>query len=96
MKNERIFISLSIFRHVYNYCTNANTQPAASRATSKPVGKTTAANRAGAGHDGANIVGGELYNNLKDHLKHYLEKICEVKTKSFHFVQFYFLQIFVS
>ena len=29
--------------------------------------------------DGANIVGGELYARLKNHLKNYLEKICEVR-----------------
>jgi hypothetical protein len=29
--------------------------------------------------DGANIVGGELYAKLKNHLKSYLEKICEVR-----------------
>lgn len=30
------------------------------------------------GQDGANIVGGELYNKLKSYLQTYLDDICQV------------------
>jgi hypothetical protein len=30
--------------------------------------------------DGANIMGGEIYTKLKNHLQSYLEKICEVRS----------------
>jgi hypothetical protein len=64
------------YRHVYNYCTNTQSQGFTAKATPK-VG---ANNRNAAVQDGANIVGGELYTKLKNHLKVYLEKICEVRS----------------
>ena len=60
---------------MYNYCTatqhHTNTRPAGRAVNGN--------NRASSMADGANIVGGELYARLKNHLKNYLEKICEVR-----------------
>ncbi|CAF4311102.1 unnamed protein product, partial [Adineta steineri] len=39
--------------------------------------RTGGNNRQNNVQDGAKIVGGELYTKLRNHLKAYLEKICE-------------------
>ncbi|CAF0885104.1 unnamed protein product [Adineta ricciae] len=64
---------MELYTHVYNYCTatqhHTNTRPAGRAVNGNSRGSNMA--------DGANIVGGELYARLKNHLKNYLEKICE-------------------
>jgi hypothetical protein len=60
------------FSHVYDYCISNPSQPKASTPNTK--GGLHRAN----GQDGANIVGGELYNKLKNYLRDYLEDICQV------------------
>jgi hypothetical protein len=65
---------------VYDFCTNTKGQPTASKVSTKPAPKTSGNNRQTSVQDGANIVGGELYTKLKNHLKSYLEKICEVRS----------------
>jgi hypothetical protein len=65
---------------VYDFCTNTKAQPTTSRVAMKPTTKTSGNNRQTNVQDGANIVGGELYAKLKNHLKCYLEKICEVRS----------------
>ncbi|CAF2488809.1 unnamed protein product [Rotaria sp. Silwood2] len=67
---------MDLYSHVYNYCTNTASQGSSPKATIKPGQKPGGNNRQNI-HDGANIVGGELYNKLKNYLKAYLEKICE-------------------
>ncbi|CAF3082797.1 unnamed protein product [Rotaria socialis] len=64
-----------LYSHVYNFCTNTNAQGSASRTVSKSTGKPGSNNRVNV-NEGANIVGGALYEELKKHLKVYLEKIC--------------------
>lgn len=64
---------------MYNYCTNTQSQGNAARSQNSPKVKAGANNRQPNIHDGANIVGGELHARLKNHLKAYLEKICEVR-----------------
>jgi hypothetical protein len=46
----------------------------------KNVLNTHGNNRQNNEKDGANIVGAEIYANLKNHLKSYLIKICEVRS----------------
>ncbi|CAF3911720.1 unnamed protein product, partial [Rotaria magnacalcarata] len=67
---------MMLYSHVYNFCTNTNAQGSASRTVPKTTGKTGSNNRVNV-NEGANIVGGALYEKLKNHLKVYLEKICE-------------------
>ncbi|CAF4101824.1 unnamed protein product [Rotaria magnacalcarata] len=70
---------MMLYSHVYNFCTNTNAQGSASRTVPKTTGKTGSNNRVNV-NEGANIVGGALYEKLKNHLKVYLEKICEVRS----------------
>jgi hypothetical protein len=69
-----------IFSHVYDYCISNPTQSKTSITTTK--GHIGGLNRGNA-QDGANIVGGELYNKLKNYLKEYLEDICQVRQYEF-------------
>lgn len=62
------------FSHVYNYCIS-NPSKSKSIGTTTTVGNNkNTLNRP----DGANIVGGELYNKLKIYLQNYLDEICQV------------------
>jgi len=65
---------LTISSYVYNYCISNPGQP---KTTSISNTKGGGLNRGNA-QDGANIVGGELYNKLKNYLKIYLDDICQV------------------
>ncbi len=69
-----------IFSHVYDYCISNPTQSKTSIAPAK--GHIGGLNKGNA-QDGANIVGGELYNKLKNYLKEYLEDICQVRQYEF-------------
>jgi hypothetical protein len=64
------------FSHVYDYCISNPGQPKLTSITHTKGGL----NRSN-GQDGANIVGGELYNKLKNYLKIYLEDICQVNNQ---------------
>ncbi|CAF4837528.1 unnamed protein product [Rotaria sp. Silwood1] len=68
---------MELYTHVYNYCTNTASQAQSSKPPPKSTPKPGSNQRQNNVHDGANIVGGELYNKLKNYLKAYLEKICE-------------------
>jgi len=61
-----------LISHVYNYCiSNPNQTKSTPIIHLKgPGNKNT---------EGAHIVGGELYNKLKNYLKVYLEEICQVR-----------------
>ncbi|CAF0783301.1 unnamed protein product [Adineta steineri] len=63
---------MELYTHVYDYCTNTHAQ-----SFQKAPPRTGGNNRQNNVQDGANIVGGELYTKLRNHLKAYLEKICE-------------------
>lgn len=78
--------SFHSFRYVYDYCTSTSAQSGSTRTTGKPVARNSG-NRSSAAQDGANIIGEELYNNLKTYLKNYLANICEVNRliRSFNF-----------
>jgi hypothetical protein len=64
---------LIIYSHVYDYCISNPGQP---KTTS--ISNTKGGLNRGNAQDGANIVGGELYNKLKNYLKTYLDDICQV------------------
>lgn len=83
-----LFLSVisMLLSQVYNYCTNTNAQGAAGRTSQKIVPRTGANNRSSI-TEGANIVGGVLYLELKNYLKDYLEKICEVSFQKFQFLR---------
>ncbi|UJR37526.1 hypothetical protein I4U23_030228 [Adineta vaga] len=66
---------MELYTHVYNYCTTTQHHPTATRSPAPRV--PSANNRNNNTNEGANIVGGELYAKLKNHLKNYLEKISE-------------------
>ena len=61
----------NIFRLVYNYC--ANTNNLSNHGRSNKIQKVT-----NAVEDGQ-IVGKDLYMNIKNYLTNYLNKICQVK-----------------
>lgn len=61
---------------MYNYCISNPNQSRGNAPNTKVA--ISGFNRSHAGHDGANIVGGELYNKLINYLKDYLKDICEV------------------
>jgi hypothetical protein len=79
-----LFFSWTIFSHVYNYCTSNSTQ---TKSTS--ISHTRGGLSRSSTQDGANIVGGELYNKLKNYLKVYLEEICQVRKARENDLQFY-------
>ncbi len=64
---------------MYDYCINTKSQTPSSKTQIKSTPKTGGNTRQNNVQDGANIVGGEVYTKLKNHLKAYLEKICEVR-----------------
>ncbi|CAF2885200.1 unnamed protein product [Rotaria sp. Silwood2] len=64
---------VEIYRVIYNYCTNTQPQSFGSEIPRKP----TKNNRKNNVHDGANIIGGELYIKLRNYLKIYVEEIFE-------------------
>lgn len=65
------------FSHVYNYCIS---DPSKAKATNSitTLGSSKSTLSRASGQDGANIVGGELYNKLKGYLQNYLDEICQV------------------
>ncbi len=65
-----------IYSHVYDYCISNPGQP---KTTS--ISNTKGGLNRGNAQDGANIVGGELYNKLKNYLKTYLDDICQVNNR---------------
>jgi len=79
-----------IFSHVYDYCISNPTQSKTTIAPTK--GHIGGLNRGNA-QDGANIVGGELYNKLKNYLKEYLEDICQVRMLSFVYIEGFYLLV---
>ncbi|CAF4396440.1 unnamed protein product [Rotaria sp. Silwood2] len=64
---------VEIYRVIYNYCTNTQPQSFGSEIPRKP----TKNNRKNNVHDGANIIGEELYIKLRNYLKIYVEEIFE-------------------
>ncbi|CAF4640035.1 unnamed protein product [Rotaria sp. Silwood2] len=71
MKKSAYFL---LYTHVYNYCiSNPNQSRTSASNTRGQIGGLSRSN----GQDGANIVGGELYNKLKYYLKDYLKDICQ-------------------
>jgi hypothetical protein len=59
---------------IYDYCTNSHLQP-----TRSPANTLIQGNHNGPNHQHvANILGEELYLNIKNYLTNYLEKICQV------------------
>ncbi|CAF0844139.1 unnamed protein product [Adineta steineri] len=63
-----------LYTHVYDYCiSNPNQSKTSVTNTKGHIGSSNRTNP----QDGANIVGGELYNKLKYYLKNYLEAICQ-------------------
>ncbi|CAF2836167.1 unnamed protein product, partial [Rotaria sp. Silwood2] len=66
-----------LYTHVYNYCTNSTTQVLSPRQPLRRAQKVGSNQRQNIVHNGANIIGGDLYAKLKNYLKSYLENICE-------------------
>lgn len=65
---------------MYDFCISTKSQNLTTKTGPiKPAAKPSGNNRQNNVTDGANIVGGEVYNKVKNHLKVYLEKICEVR-----------------
>ncbi|CAF1523253.1 unnamed protein product, partial [Rotaria sordida] len=68
---------MDLYSLVYHYCSNTQSSGYATKTPIKPTTKPGSNNRQNNIHDGANIVGGELYTILKNDLKSNLEKICK-------------------
>ena len=74
-----------IFRLVYNYCTTRDYLTPINTLTKGVNGKSNQSN--------AQIVGEELYSNLKKFLTDYLENICQVE---FCYIMFVFFQVIMD
>ncbi|CAF1237055.1 unnamed protein product [Rotaria sordida] len=68
---------MNLYSHVYNYCTAIPAQKFSLKPSTGITQKLAHNNEQNTAQNGANIVGGELYIRLKNHLRTYLEKICE-------------------
>jgi len=66
---------IRIFSLVYDYCSKSN-----NGSTNSYPNKSQTKNQDNNSQNGANIVGEELYMNIKNYLTDYLHKICQVRS----------------